>query len=423
MTRSDGTTDPTGLPSGAALPSGAVLPLENPIRPYAWGSVDFIPRLLGNEPTDEPAAELWMGAHPGSPSQLADAGASLLELIESDPEAVLGSASVRAFGPRLPFLLKVLAAAGPLSIQAHPTVEQARAGFAAENARGLAPDDPERNYVDANHKPELICALTDFEALVGFRALASTVELLRALIAEGATELEGYPERLAADGGLREVVTALVTLPAARTSVLIDSAMTACARLAAADGPWVVEAQTSVELAEQYPGDVGAVLALLMNRVRLSPGQAMFLSAGRIHAYLRGAGVEVMASSDNVLRSGLTAKRVDVAELLRVLYFEPDAAEPVAGSPDGAVLHFPVPVPDFRLSRVQLAGELELDGAGPRILLCTAGSVRIEPADGHGDPVELGPGRAAFAVAERAIRLAGAGDVFVATTNLPETPL
>jgi mannose-6-phosphate isomerase len=405
-----------------------LLVLENSVRPYAWGSVEFIPTLLGAEPSGEPAAEMWMGAHPAAPSAIVGAETSLLEVIAEHPAAVLGDRTVAAFGEKLPFLLKVLAAAAPLSIQAHPTLEQARAGFEAENERGVPLDSPERNYRDPNHKPELICALTDLDALVGFRAVEASADLLTLLIDAGAARLAGFPERLSADGGLREVVTALLTFPAGQRKELLDSVLPACAVVVAGQGRWSAECAWALRLAETFPGDRGVVLALLLNLVQLRPGQALFLSAGRVHAYLRGAGVEVMASSDNVLRCGLTVKHIDVPELLRVLDFTTDDAAPLVPVRDGALLRYLAPVADFSLSRLDLtwseSGEVlapvSLPPDGPRILLCADGSIELAAVghDGQAQQVVLNRGGSAFAVAGTSLQVAGSGVLFIAGANL-----
>lgn len=390
----------------------SLLPLDNAVRDYAWGSPDFLPSLLGTAVTGAPAAELWLGAHPAAPSRLAD-GRSLIDLIAGNPVDVLGKSVVARFGEQLPFLLKVLAAGTPLSIQAHPNLEQARSGFAEENARGVPLDAPYRNYVDPNHKPELIRALTDFEALCGFRDVAATAELFEAIIAAGGTGLAGYPERLTAVGGLREVVTALLTMPEGHRRELLSSVVPACAVVAAADSIWSAECGWTGQLAQLYPADAGVILALLMNLVRLVPGQALFLSAGRIHAYLRGAGVEVMASSDNVLRCGLTPKHVDVAELLRVLDFTTESGTPLEPQLVGDLYRYPVPVEDFSLDELRLSGgSATVAPGGPRILLCTEGSLSAASDDGEVRP--LGRGGSLFVPAGTPVTVSGEGELFVA---------
>ncbi|MFD3932229.1 mannose-6-phosphate isomerase, class I [Streptomyces sp. NPDC058614] len=377
--------------------------LHNTIRPYAWGSTTAIPRLLGVEPTGEPQAEMWMGAHPGAPSRT-ERG-PLTEVIDEDPEKELGRAAVAKFGPRLPFLLKILAAGAPLSLQVHPNLEQAREGYEDEESRGIPVDAPHRNYKDANHKPELICALTEFDGLCGFRAPDEAAELLAGLDVDSlkpyADLLHAHPEEAA----LREVLTALLTADPDDMAHTVREAAAACARLGGSYAPYA-------DLAHHYPGDPGVIAAMLLNYVQLQPGEALFLGAGIPHAYLNGLGVEIMANSDNVLRCGLTPKHVDVPELLRVVRFEasdPGVLRPEA-SPDGEEV-YATPIDEFRLSRFVLpqdAAPHDLTAATPQILLCTAGSVR---ADG----IALGPGESVFVPAGEKAEVSGPGTIFRAT--------
>ncbi|MFG3010586.1 mannose-6-phosphate isomerase, class I [Streptomyces cinerochromogenes] len=377
--------------------------LDNTIRPYAWGSPTAIPHLLGVEPTGEPQAEMWMGAHPGAPSRTARG--TLVEVIEADPERELGSRAVARFGPRLPFLLKILAAGAPLSLQVHPDLEQARKGYADEERRGIPLDAPHRNYKDANHKPELICALTEFDGLCGFRAPVQTADLLDGL---GVDSLKPYVDLLHAhpeDAALREVLTAILSADREETAHTVAEATAACTRLGGAYAPYA-------DIAHHYPGDPGVIAAMLLNHVRLQPGEALFLGAGIPHAYLSGLGVEIMANSDNVLRCGLTPKHVDVPELLRVVRFEPSdpgVLRPEA-SPEGEEV-YETPIDEFRLSRYVLpegGAARDLTRDTPQILLCTAGTVR---AGEH----ELGPGRSVFVPAGEKAEISGAGTVFRAT--------
>ncbi|HEY0816692.1 MAG TPA: mannose-6-phosphate isomerase, class I [Pseudonocardia sp.] len=355
--------------------------LNNPVRAYAWGSRTVIAEMLGRPvPSPHPEAEMWLGAHPGDPSHLAT-GKSLVEAITADPDGQLGTDRAGHWDATLPFLLKVLAADEPLSLQAHPSLEQARAGFAADEAAGLARDAPERNYRDPNHKPELICALTPFAALVGFRAPADTVQLLRALdvaaIAAHVELLSAQPDA----SGLRALFTTWITLPQKMLDELVPAVAAAAVPLAG-HGPWHVEARTVLELAERYPGDAGVLAALLLNRVTLAPGEALYLPAGNLHAYLSGAGVELMANSDNVLRGGMTPKHVDVPELLRVLDFHSGPPPVLRGDPDGDWVRYDTQAKEFLLRRCEAdSGEVAVPDDGPRILLCTAGEASLR-ADG-----------------------------------------
>ncbi|MFC5953257.1 mannose-6-phosphate isomerase, class I [Streptomyces pratens] len=377
--------------------------LDNTIRPYAWGSTTAIAELLGVEPTGEPQAEMWMGAHPGAPSHTGRG--TLAEVIAADPERELGAASVAKFGPRLPFLLKLLAAGGPLSLQVHPDLEQAKAGYADEERRGVPADAAHRTYKDANHKPELVCALTDFDGLCGFRDPIRAAELLDAL---GVDSLKPYVDLLHArpeEAALREVLTAILTADRDEMARTVTEAAAACHRLGKDHAPYA-------DIAHHYPGDPGVIAAMLLNHVRLQPGEALYLGAGVPHAYLNGLGVEIMANSDNVLRCGLTPKHVDVPELLRIVRFEardPGVLRPEA-APDGEEL-YDTPTDEFRLSRYVLpAGTTthDLTLTTPQILLCTAGSVR---AGEH----ELSPGTSVFVPAGEKAEVSGTGTLFRAT--------
>ncbi|MDI9829597.1 mannose-6-phosphate isomerase, class I [Streptomyces sp. KAU_LT] len=377
--------------------------LDNTVRPYAWGSITALPALLGVEPTGEPQAEMWMGAHPGAPSRTARG--TLVEVIEADPERELGTATVAKFGPRLPFLLKLLAAAAPLSLQVHPDLAQAKQGYEDEERRGIPVDAGHRNYKDANHKPELICALTEFDGLCGFRDPLQAAALLDAL---GVDSLKPYVDLLHArpeEAALREVLTAVLTADRDAMAHTVAEAAAACARLGGEHAPYA-------GIAHHYPGDPGVIAAMLLNHVRLQPGEALFLGAGIPHAYLNGLGVEIMANSDNVLRCGLTPKHVDVPELLRIVRFEagdPGVLRPEA-APDGEEV-YETPIDEFRLSRYVLAEGTtahDLTRATPQILLCTSGSVRAGEHD-------LTPGQSVFVPAGEKAEVSGAGTLFRAT--------
>lgn len=296
----------------------------------------------------------------------------------------------------------------PLSLQVHPDLAQARAGYEDEERRGVPLDAPHRNYKDANHKPELVCALTDFDGLCGFRAPAETADLLDGL---GVASLKPYVDLLRAhpeDAALREVLTAILTADPEEMSHTVTETAAACDRLGGAYRPYA-------DIAHHYPGDPGVLAAMLLNHVRLQPGEALYLGAGIPHAYLNGLGVEIMANSDNVLRCGLTPKHVDVPELLRIVRFEagdPGILRPEA-SPDGEEV-YDTPIDEFRLSRYVLpegAGAHDLTLPTPQILLCTAGTVR---AGEH----ELAPGRSVFVPAHEKAEVSGTGTLFRATVRV-----
>ncbi|MGX0630984.1 mannose-6-phosphate isomerase [Corynebacterium afermentans] len=389
--------------------------LEGALRPYPWGSHTLIAQLRGEpSPSPQPQAELWFGAHPAAPATVN--GQGLDEAIAADPAAALGKRVTEAHGGQLPFLVKLLAAAAPLSIQAHPSLEQAQEGFARENTEGIALNSPNRNYKDPNHKPELIVALTEFRALAGFRPVPDTAAFFAEL---GSAELDRYATLLPTDGegDLRALFTTLISLPHQPRVELIESVQRAAEELVDQHSApaWMVDAaEVYLELNRAYPGDVGVLAALLLNVLTLAPGEAAFLRAGQLHAYLSGLGVEVMANSDNVLRGGLTTKHVDVPELVKVLDFSTLENPRAEAAPSHGGVEFQLPVDSFAVRVHSLAhGEtLVIDEDGPAIVLCTSGEVRGP------DGFVLSQGNAAWAPAsEREVQLTaeGAAQVFVAT--------
>jgi mannose-6-phosphate isomerase len=378
--------------------------LENPVRPYAWGSRTVIAELRGEpSPSPHPEAEMWLGAHPGDPSHLVGAGGgrtSLHEAVRAEPEALLGADRCAKWSGSLPYLLKVLAADEPLSLQAHPSSAQAAEGFARENAAGIPVDAPTRNYRDASHKPELICALSEFHALVGFREVADTLALLRALDLDGLAPHVALLAEQPDAAGLRALFTTWITLPQSVLDRAVPALQAACVRLAQEGGAFVREARMALELSERYPGDAGVLAALLLNLVVLESGEALFLPAGNLHAYLAGTGVELMANSDNVLRGGLTSKHVDVPELLRVLDFTPHTPPVLRGTDDGGWVRYDTDAVEFLLRRLdgdERTGPVPVPDGGPRILLCTAGSASVRT---DADERALGRGRAVWLPAD-----------------------
>ena len=356
-----------------------ILRLRNPIQRYPWGSRTAIAELLGRpSPAAEPQAELWMGAHPKAPSEAWVDGrwVRLDELVRELPGEILGP---RRAGEEaeLPFLLKVLAAVEPLSIQAHPDRERARQGFRREEELGVPRDAPHRNYRDPYPKPEILYALTPFQALRGFRAPEEIHDLLRQL-----DVIDLLPEcrRLEEVGGrpLERFFTAYMSLDRGRVGRVLGPALRRAGELAGAGAHfrWIAE------LGERYPGDRGILAPALLHVQELQPGEAIYTGPGVLHAYLDGVGVELMTSSDNVLRGGLTAKHVDVPELLRTLRFEaspPRALEPAATS--AGVRRFATPE-GLTLEAIEVDGGRPHAGAGgrPAILLVTDGEGAIDGA-------------------------------------------
>lgn len=407
--------------------------LRNPVRDYAWGSPTAIPELTGSEPDGRPQAEMWIGAHPADPSLVEHEGEQvrLDELIARDPERFLGAQAAQKFGA-LPFLAKLLAADHPLSLQVHPSIEQAEAGFSAEEAAGVPLDAPHRNYKDRNHKPEMVVALTRFEALSGFRDPAETVRLLsaiRGLLPEGSAgarvlaDLERDLGNDDAGAALRAAFTRALTGEDSAEAVGDVAAGLARAEreeASRAEGPlaaWRDEASTFLLLAEEYPGDPGALVALLANRVTLEPGEALYLPAGNLHAYLKGFGVEVMATSDNVLRGGLTPKHVDLEELSTTVRFEPlpvPRCVPEAEEFSAGVRElFQPPFEEFSVERIAFSvdGSAAARTEGAAVFIVAEGSATVAGA-------RLGRGESAFLDASEeapAIAATAGSVVFVVT--------
>jgi len=398
--------------------------LRPAIKPYAWGSRTSLAELRGVEPPGGPEAELWMGAHPGGPSlaETASGPRPLGELIAEAPQALLGRAAMDAFGARLPFLLKILAAAEPLSLQAHPSLERARLGFAREQASGIAIDAPERSYKDDSHKPELICALTPFQALVGFRPIEDTRRLLEAL---GVRALAPLLEALAlvpAKRALHTFFALAVTASPAYRRELAEATRIACNERQAAIPEFARELGWGARIGDLYPGDPGIVVALALNLIVLEPGQALYLPAGNLHAYLEGTGVEVMASSDNVLRGGLTKKHVDVPELLEVLDFQSAKVVLAPSARHDGELRYLTPAREFALSRIDLDphGVALGNVSGPEIVVITQGEGEVRRS---GERVPLAAGDAAFIAAQGGpVVLAGNGTAFRARINDAAAP-
>jgi mannose-6-phosphate isomerase len=404
--------------------------LKNTVKYYDWGSPDFIPRLLGVDGKGRPWAELWMGVHPGGPSETEFRGKtlSLANLIAGDREAFLGKEAAEKFGA-LPFLFKFLAAAKPLSIQAHPNREQARQGFDRENREGIAIDAPGRNYKDPNHKPEILCALSPFTAMCGFRtpeeirrglarflsgaspSLQREMSLLTEALAGGEAAADSGAG--AVSGALRAFLSALFAL-SARARQELTGYITK--NNGARTGADAAAGNYMAAFAELYPGDPAVIAPLYLNLLKLQPGEAIYLDAGVLHAYIEGFAVELMANSDNVLRGGLTPKHIDVPELMRVLDFSSRRPEILkAAGPAPAWYSYPAPCGEFSLSVMNgRGGESPFPGNGPAILAVTGGEARFSAGE---KTVPLAPGESAFIPAGRpgeTLRYSGSFTAYIA---------
>ena len=380
-----------------------LLKITNQARDYAWGSRTLISDYFGIPATGKPMAEIWFGTHPGSPA-----------VLESNPNQTL---TEELQGHQLSFLLKILAADEALSIQAHPNSNQAQQGFLRENQMGIGLDSPTRNYRDDKHKPEIVVALSDFEALCGFRPISEIQELLGDLKTHSQSSAAlvemsaGWLKLLNEENGLQKMFSDVANRRGNFDGI--------AAELAA-----MADFDSRFSLAEQlnkiYPGDPGVLLALFMNHVFLEPGESLFLPAGNIHAYLSGLGVEVMAASDNVLRGGLTSKHIDVKELEAVLNFTPMPVPKVRSVElSSGLVHYPCDTDDFLLYRMEPNGQrvmAEISLPGESIILCTAGEVAI--SNSLDESLILRRGEAAYLSGEaRYFNLSGSGTAFLASST------
>jgi len=378
--------------------------LINSVQNYAWGSQTALTELYGiANPDNLPMAELWMGAHPKSSSKIEDAHGvrALRDVIDADKETLLGSAVAHRFG-ELPFLFKVLCADQPLSIQVHPNKQASEEGFAKENAAGIPLDAAERNYKDPNHKPELVFALTPFLAMNAFREFSEIVSLLQP-VAGAHSAIAHFLEKPDASR-LSQLFASLLNMQG-------DEKARALGVLKAAlnnqqGEPW----QTIRVISEFYPDDSGLFSPLLLNVVKLAPGEAMFLFAETPHAYLKGVALEVMANSDNVLRAGLTPKYIDIPELVANVQFVAKPAAELLTQPmqNGAELDFPIPVDDFAFSLHALSStETVIAQQSAAILFCVDGEAVLSKGD---ERLVLQPGESAFIAAnDSPVSVSGVG--------------
>ncbi|MDY6971573.1 MAG: mannose-6-phosphate isomerase, class I [Thermodesulfobacteriota bacterium] len=354
--------------------------LENPVMEYVWGSGTAIQSLLGQpESVGKPLAELWMGAHPKAPSKvLVDEGLKRLdEVIERDPESILGEDIARRFSSKLPFLFKLLAAETPLSLQVHPNLKQAQAGFARENRLGIPLIAPHRNFRDESHKPELLCALTYFKGLKGFRKINEIMDLMGRVSSSTLSALLGRLRKEPDSRGLERFFTSVMSMEEPSQRLMVSEAVKLAERYAGEDEAF----NWMVKLNQEYPGDIGVLSPGILNLVQLVPGEAIYIPPGEPHAYLHGLGIELMAASDNVLRCALTTKHVHIQELLKIISFEIEPLRIMRPLSDGPCQRtYSTPAEEFLLSVISV------DEGGPfsspqdrsvEILICLTGEADI----------------------------------------------
>jgi len=401
-----------------------ILRMVNPVMPYVWGSCTFIQNLTGKATgNEEPQAELWMGAHPKAPSRVlnGDKLASLYEIITEAPDEFLGSRTARTYQGQLPFLLKVLAAEQPLSIQAHPNRKQAKEGFARENKLHIPLDAPNRNYKDPNPKPELLVALTNFEALCGFRNLDAMKELMQKFLSPfELSEIDDFirhpnPETL------KLMYQAMLKSSLEAGKRLINLYLDNLRKYEPATTQEKMLRDWSFRLQELYPYDIGVLSPLLLNIIVLKPFQGLFLEAGVLHSYLCGAGMEIMANSDNVLRGGLTSKHIDTDELLRILNFTPHQYHPLKPVKISEIeSRYETSADEFCLSVIIHKTEQKSEfrpSNSPEILFCYEGKFEVENCS---QILSLEKGQSLFVPYEiEGYILCGTGTVFRAKVNLP----
>ncbi|MFV0448400.1 MAG: mannose-6-phosphate isomerase, class I [Vibrio sp.] len=363
--------------------------MKNKIQNYPWGSVDSVHQLFNiANPKSEPQAEIWMGAHPNGCSEVEVNGQSLLlsELVAQDKEAILSATTAQQFG-ELPYLFKVLAAAQALSIQVHPSKEEAEIGYEKENLAGIAANAANRNYKDPNHKPELVYALTPYQAMNGFRSLSDIISNFEELKIEQLSTLIAALKQAQNETGLETFFTQLLSLQGAEKTTAVE-ALLAYAQTNASEPLFAL----ILELAQQYPGDIGLFAPLMLNVLTLQPGEAMYLDARTPHAYLKGTGLEIMANSDNVLRAGLTPKYMDVPELAKCTKFAEKPASTLLLAPveQENVLLFPVPVPDFKFAIFPKPDHVQVSANSAEILLPLDADMTLQSPDGQSVTISKG---------------------------------
>jgi len=410
---------------GVSPVSGMFFKLLNTVKNYDWGSPEGIPALVGQRNLSRiPWAELWMGVNPEAPSRVVLSEESsgktsttllLSELIDRERELYLGEKTARTYGT-LPFLFKVLAAAKPLSIQAHPNRKQAEEGFERENRAGIPLDAPNRNYRNPNHKPEIICALEPFAALCGFRKIQEIIFLLE-IVSHGS---DGFLK-----AALVNLISALKWEDKNPYKSFLASLFSLGSDALQALGPFIKTQQSLLErdfpeyrdewkltsyLSGLYPGDPGILAPLYLNIIELAPGEAMYLPSGVFHSYIHGMGMELMADSDNVLRGGLTSKHIDPEELLKILDFSEYVPEIMKiPSPAPSWFSYPTPAGEFTLSVMNGQGNaIPYPEAGPSIAFITDGCAVVTEA-GSGSETVLSKGESAFIPADQKGKLIFSG--------------
>jgi mannose-6-phosphate isomerase len=388
-----------------------IFKLDCVVQDYAWGATDYIPRLLNIENKEnKPFAELWMGAHAKAPSIVKSTREALNKAIESNPTEMLGLECAHVFNNKLPYLFKVLSSKKPLSIQSHPNLQQAKLGYQQENEAGIALNDFYRNYKDDNHKPELICALTEFHAMCGFRKADEIIKNFKVC------KLDHYLDSFILftenkdKQSLKLLFSEILNSKGIKKGRLLNGLITNLYYLDDVLTQYWIE-----EMLELYPNDIGALSPLFLNTFILKPGEAIYLKAGILHAYLRGTGIEIMANSDNVLRGGLTPKNIDVKELLSILDTSMTTPEIQSKNQNDKVINYHIPINEFSLKRINLKGNHTIVNNKPSIALLINGSISICTDK---ECLNFDKGEVAFIPGSiQEYEISGEGLLFIASTN------
>ena len=355
--------------------------LKNKIQEYDWGSKIAIPSMLGLPvPSEKPMAEMWMGAHPKASSEIEVNGkwVPLTQVISEDPVPILGKTVAEKFSKELPFLFKVIAASKPLSVQAHPNKKQAIEGFDKENKLQVPLDSPERNYKDRNHKPEVLCAIAKFEALKGFREIGQIISLLKRVVPLSLGKELTFLRKNPDSHGLKKFYSSIMKMQQEEKEKVFEELLDNSKKYMDLDPAYSLV----IRLNALFPLDIGIFSPLLLNRIVLNPGEAIYLPPGELHAYVEGVGVEVMANSDNVLRGGLTHKHVDIEELLNILNFSWEPVQVITPRNTGqSEAVYPVPAEEFVLSVINIDNKtnfLSQENRAVEIMIIIDGEVEIK---------------------------------------------
>lgn len=382
--------------------------MKNEILAYAWGTTDFIPNLIGTRKTDKPQAEMWMGAHLKASSRLEiqNKEEKLSSFISNNLNLTLGEKIASEFEGKLPFLLKILSAQKPLSIQVHPNKKQAIAGYRKDNEKNIDLLAFNRSYKDDNHKPELICALTEFDAMCGFQPVEEIQERLRYLnvLQDYCQEFLRNPTSLT----FKLFYINLMNLSSKKQAELVADLITKIKNPRTKKEKIIFEWVEKLNI--EYPGDIGVFSPIYLNIVRLHPGESLYLKAGIMHAYLQGTGIEIMANSDNVLRGGLTKKFIDLTELSKTIIFENEIIEKIETEKNAEENVYHTVAREFELSKIELKNVFEVNEIdSPEIILCTKGNAKIISEN----DIELKTGESAFINYNcRKYKLLGNGEFF-----------